>query len=224
MYNTINRVAGIAALAVALAFSAPALAVTTVSYTGVIDNSTTTGYFPNANGVSFNGSFVYNENAGDLSGNADIGLYNSSGSPYGATLSAAGYTLNIPALVKSDVYNNDFGVMDQFKLSAEATGVSIYGGIYNITIIAVLMDLTQTALSSDALVQPIFGAFGLNAIQIFIQDTVNNVKGIYDGSITSMSVAAVPLPAGIPLLGAGVALLGFLGWRKKRAGGVAATA
>ena len=38
------------------------------------------------------------------------------------------------------------------------------------------------------------------------------------GSVAAnaVSVSAVPLPAGVPLLGAGVALLGFMGWRKKR--------
>ena len=34
----------------------------------------------------------------------------------------------------------------------------------------------------------------------------------------SFNVAAVPLPAGMPLLGASLALLGFLGLRKKRSG------
>ena len=34
--------------------------------------------------------------------------------------------------------------------------------------------------------------------------------------INSISVAAVPLPAGIALLGAGLAGLGVMGWRKKR--------
>jgi hypothetical protein len=32
--------------------------------------------------------------------------------------------------------------------------------------------------------------------------------------------AVVPIPAGLPLLGAGVALLGFMGWRKKRGSSV----
>lgn len=44
----------------------------------------------------------------------------------------------------------------------------------------------------------------------FFTDTQANVR------IDNITVAAVPLPAGIPLLGAGIGLLGYLGWRKKR--------
>lgn len=35
--------------------------------------------------------------------------------------------------------------------------------------------------------------------------------------IRVVTVSAVPLPAALPLYGAGIALLGFLGWRKKKA-------
>jgi hypothetical protein len=34
------------------------------------------------------------------------------------------------------------------------------------------------------------------------------------GGFTSFAI--IPLPAALPLMGAGLALLGFLGWRKKR--------
>lgn len=47
---------------------------------------------------------------------------------------------------------------------------------------------------------------------------MNNGGGIgYTMTFTVESlVSAVPLPAGLPLYGAGIALLGFIGWRKKR--------
>ncbi len=34
--------------------------------------------------------------------------------------------------------------------------------------------------------------------------------------IKSMTVSAIPLPAALPLYGAGLAVLGFIGWRRKR--------
>ncbi|MEX1034494.1 MAG: VPLPA-CTERM sorting domain-containing protein [Sneathiella sp.] len=37
-----------------------------------------------------------------------------------------------------------------------------------------------------------------------------------DFKIKSMTVSAVPLPAALPLYGAGLAVLGFVGWRKRR--------
>lgn len=37
-----------------------------------------------------------------------------------------------------------------------------------------------------------------------------------DFKIASITVSAVPLPAGLPLYGAGLAVLGFVGWRKKQ--------
>ncbi|WP_169569347.1 hypothetical protein [Sneathiella limimaris] len=37
-----------------------------------------------------------------------------------------------------------------------------------------------------------------------------------DYSLLEIEVSAVPLPAALPLYGAGMAILGFLGWRKKR--------
>ncbi|WP_373085180.1 VPLPA-CTERM sorting domain-containing protein [Sneathiella sp.] len=37
-----------------------------------------------------------------------------------------------------------------------------------------------------------------------------------DFKIKSMTVSAVPLPAALPLYGAGLAVMGFVGWRKRR--------
>lgn len=46
----------------------------------------------------------------------------------------------------------------------------------------------------------------------------NNFKGIanYELELVVGQVSAVPLPAALPLYGAGLAVLGFVGWRKKR--------
>ncbi len=58
-------------------------------------------------------------------------------------------------------------------------------------------------------------------------DTVGNIFSLYnDGTdtgistdtatFTPVSTAATPLPAGLPLLGTGLGLIGLLGWRRKR--------
>lgn len=47
--------------------------------------------------------------------------------------------------------------------------------------------------------------FGIGA-----RDTFDNFK------ISGMTVSAVPLPAALPLYGAGMAIIGFIGWRRKK--------
>ncbi len=45
-------------------------------------------------------------------------------------------------------------------------------------------------------------------------------SGVYDGVIdrdeSTLVVTAIPLPAALPLYGAGLALMGLIGWRRKR--------
>jgi hypothetical protein len=67
---------------------------------------------------------------------------------------------------------------------------------------------------------------GIGAIQTGLGAYLVTVTGLYfdqvkfynspnTESFEFAAIAAVPLPAGLPLLGAGVALLGLLGWRRK---------
>jgi hypothetical protein len=67
-----------------------------------------------------------------------------------------------------------------------------------------------------------FVAVSTGSFSIFFKD-LNLSTGDLGGPILdnvkfadSITRAVVPLPAGIPLLGGGLAILGFMGWRKKR--------
>ncbi len=55
---------------------------------------------------------------------------------------------------------------------------------------------------------------GLYRIEL---EVLNQSMEILSSSGINVAVSVVPLPAALPLYGAGVALLGFLGWRRKRA-------
>lgn len=66
-----------------------------------------------------------------------------------------------------------------------------------------------------------FGIIGDSAFTTIIFEI--NAPGVGDGGFidnlvytTGASPAAVPLPAALPLMGAGFAALGFVGWRRKR--------
>lgn len=49
-----------------------------------------------------------------------------------------------------------------------------------------------------------------------IFDEIRFTSGTNAFEYANMTVSAVPLPAALPLYGAGLAVLGFLGWRKRR--------
>ena len=45
---------------------------------------------------------------------------------------------------------------------------------------------------------------------------INGGTGNSGGQISGLSITAVPIPAALPLFGAGLGVLGLLGWRRKR--------
>lgn len=47
-------------------------------------------------------------------------------------------------------------------------------------------------------------------------DSLNNIFTLDDGDVGGGGPSVVPLPAALPLYGAGLAIMGFIGWRKKR--------
>lgn len=64
------------------------------------------------------------------------------------------------------------------------------------------------------------GASGTQSIGNIILQNINTDAGVdrtvYWDNLTAESVAAVPVPAALPLLAAAIAGLGFAGWRKRR--------
>jgi hypothetical protein len=66
--------------------------------------------------------------------------------------------------------------------------------------------------------------FGGTWLYLAIRDFTIGGPSTDGFDVNSVGVAAVPLPAGVALLGAGLGVLGFVGWRKKRSAGLHAAA
>lgn len=77
-------------------------------------------------------------------------------------------------------------------------------------------------MSSTAIYNPAFAPIGEGIYSLLIGNGVFGTysEGHIDYTITftveSPEISVVPLPAALPLYGAGVALLGFMGWMRKR--------
>jgi hypothetical protein len=57
---------------------------------------------------------------------------------------------------------------------------------------------------------------------VFLFDEVRFISGSNAFEYANVQLSAVPLPAALPLYGAGIAVLGFMGWRKRRKAAIAA--
>ncbi len=112
----------------------------------------------------------------------------------------------------------EFGIADPNSLSLLDIAVlqGFSGGSLAATII-VLLDadniLNQTAAIGGATIDQAFFFFA--NISNFLQP-INLIEVVDNISFDVVNVAAVPLPAALPLFGTGLALMGFIGWRRKR--------
>lgn len=79
-----------------------------------------------------------------------------------------------------------------------------------------LGSISNVAAQGGAIISLLGFTGPFDTIRIFDTSTpINNAKlGGFD--VDAVRVAAVPLPAALPLIGAGFAALGFVGWRRKR--------
>lgn len=110
---------------------------------------------------------------------------------------------------QSTIFEVTFGNPAGFP---EAAIISVgQGGLFQF--VAVLLN---SAAQSGAIIP--LGGLGGPFDTIRITDASNPINGALTGGfdIDAVRVSAVPLPAALPLMGAGFAALGFMAWRRKR--------
>jgi hypothetical protein len=141
--------------------------------------------------------------------------------------------------------NNALGAPDGSFLSLGLTGFAVFSFSTDFTGPSSVVEVTNGKRSDYVETASVWGgnSYDVNTHDIsgftFLKDILNDAptslvafSGIFkylairdtspsglgrDGfDIDSVSVSAVPLPAGLALLGSGIALLGFAGWRRKR--------
>ncbi|GAB4518147.1 MAG: hypothetical protein Tsb0019_18170 [Roseibium sp.] len=87
---------------------------------------------------------------------------------------------------------------------------------YNDLVITLIGDTTETVNGSQ-----VFGTSGILASLVTITDVSFNKLRFESGrnafEFANLKTTAVPLPAALPLLAGGLGILGFAGWRRKKA-------
>jgi hypothetical protein len=82
------------------------------------------------------------------------------------------------------------------------------------------VNLNETIVGQDAIDQGATEASDFVIATILTNGLFDEIRFLSDTNAfeyANVEVSAVPLPAALPLYGAGMALLGFLGWRKRKA-------
>jgi len=79
-------------------------------------------------------------------------------------------------------------------------------------------DLSRFILNPGVIGSPLFDLRGIDksGSAFSIATLVGNAEVDYGFRIKTTALSVVPLPAALPLYGAGLAVMGFIGWRRKR--------
>ena len=79
-----------------------------------------------------------------------------------------------------------------------------------------LMTLADANLPTASLINALFANNGFDGNTNFIRYSNNELARFSISSVNATSVSVVPLPAALPLFGTGLAIMGFMGWRRKQ--------
>lgn len=126
-----------------------------------------------------------------------------------------------------DVWNDRFDSKwpDGFSLEAKNPGLQTMGQLLaaqnrHLQSVRFLLGGPSNILDSDALpTLASLSLLGLITGGALIQINPNAFQGATvatDGEFATSDVSPVPLPAALPLFGTGLAVMGFIGWRRKR--------
>ncbi|MFK5980997.1 MAG: VPLPA-CTERM sorting domain-containing protein [Rhizobiaceae bacterium] len=218
--NTIKKFGAIAAVAIMSTFT-QAYAATLIDFTS--DNSSpvwygnslgcgggcTLGYqFNVSSALTIDGLGVYDADSNGLNNSHDVGIWNSGGGLLASVTVGPGSSNAIASA--SGTGDFVYGDIGSLLLSA---GDYIVGALFsNGDTDAVVFD-AGGIFSNDARASYTRLAFVNNAA-ITLPNQFSTSSDRYFGA--GMRISAVPVPAALPLFGTGLAVLGFMGWRRKR--------
>lgn len=190
----------IAGVSMALAASS-AMAVPSATYDDTPDYATLSGYSTSTAGGTFNaGVDIYTTSSnGIILSPFPSPAYDGTG--YYAA-GPATQTLPNPAILTFSSLMSSFSFL--WGSPDEYNTITFFNGLNPVTTLASLL--------------PGFNYTQSGAVFVTVTGLLFDSVQFYSGSqaVEFASISAVPVPAGLPLLGAGVALLGYLGMRRKR--------
>jgi hypothetical protein len=205
---------GFLAAGLVVALVQPAAATTTnYAFSGTVDANWVSAGFDNLLGTNFSGTFTLSDQ-GTYSGPALGGAwYTVPGEEVKVTYN--GNTFLADGTSATRLRNTFFG--DDYLSSFGDAAPTFNGEVMNFTALVVLrmLDGSGAALTSSTLALPDALKFATKILEVTFLWGGFLPVAYYHGTLNSF--AAVPLPAGLPLLVAGVGALGLVGWRKRRA-------
>lgn len=185
----------------------------TFSFTGVVGH-VDTSLFPNFNaGQSVSGSYTF-ESTTSLS--APGNRYNGAITAFTGSLGA--YTAVLGTGNNFIAVRNNLTTGDHYIVSAPLAPVPAVSGLTSLRFRMELIDPSGQAFTSTNLpsAPPSLSSFATNRFRLIFEDA-NGVARIR-GSMTSLALTAVPLPAAVILFGAGLVALAGLGAGSRRHG------
>ncbi|WP_169543727.1 Npun_F0296 family exosortase-dependent surface protein [Sneathiella aquimaris] len=154
--------------------------------------------------------------ATSTTGTVNEGISGSLGGLYTSPWSGANAGASYTSVQGGATATYDFGSNVQTNLEF------LWGSIDNYNTLAFYLNdvLVENFDVGAVLAAPGVGLSGMTTATISIQDILFDevVFGSAGNAFeyANLNISVVPLPAALPLYGAGVALLGFMGWRKRR--------
>lgn len=198
---------------------ATAAGATTLTFSGTVS----TGLGSIASGALLSGQMSYDETATARAGGTStqavfdaVTAMNFAIGGFGSTFANAAGGPEIQIDNGNGVFNDRFGLTSRVS---DGLGASVLDGTYTLTGFSFRLDDSTDTVYSDALDLPDtvdFADFTSGLFFLFFTDGSQNGLTVVGDMTGVRTVAPIPLPAGLPLLLGGLAMIGFVRSRRRQ--------